>query len=109
MELHAGFPYTIQHAAAVADLSLECLFPPVSKKGLITDLDETLWKGTGAADGIHEIEHGRKFLDEGHAGAWRVLGSAPIDHLHAADRIFALDTDRPIPACATSRPSLSRT
>jgi FkbH-like protein len=45
MELHAGFPYTIHHAAAVAELSLECLFPPVPKRGLITDLDETLWKG----------------------------------------------------------------
>jgi FkbH-like protein len=45
MELHAGFPYTLQHAAAVAQLSLECLFPPAPKRGLITDLDETLWKG----------------------------------------------------------------
>jgi len=45
MELHAGFPYTIAHAAAVADLALECLFPAVPKKGLISDLDETLWKG----------------------------------------------------------------
>jgi FkbH-like protein len=55
MELHAGFPYTIQHAAAVADLSLECLFPPVSKKGLITDLDETLWKGILGDVGVNGL------------------------------------------------------
>src|SRR5579864_3949425 len=35
MELHAGFPYTIAHAAAVGELALECLFPMVPKKGLI--------------------------------------------------------------------------
>jgi FkbH-like protein len=45
MELHAGFPYTISHAVAVGELALECLFPAVPKKGLISDLDETLWKG----------------------------------------------------------------
>jgi FkbH-like protein len=45
VELHAGFPYTIAHAGAVAELALECLFPAAPKKGLISDLDETLWKG----------------------------------------------------------------
>jgi FkbH-like protein len=45
MELHAGFPYTTAHASAAAELMVSCLFPPVPKKGLITDLDDTLWKG----------------------------------------------------------------
>jgi FkbH-like protein len=55
MELAAGFPYTLQHADALAQLSVRCLFPPEPKKGLITDLDQTLWKGILAdadVDGI---------------------------------------------------------
>lgn len=45
LELHAGFPYSITHADHVARLAIECLFPVPPKKGLITDLDDTLWKG----------------------------------------------------------------
>jgi len=45
MELRAGFPYTIGHASAVADQAIRLLYPPSPKKGLITDLDETLWSG----------------------------------------------------------------
>jgi FkbH-like protein len=55
MELHAGFPYTIQHAGAVAELSVECLFPPLPKKGLVTDLDETLWKGVLGDVGVNGV------------------------------------------------------
>ncbi len=44
-ELAAGFPYSLGHASAVAALLAELLFPPVPRKGLITDLDETLWAG----------------------------------------------------------------
>lgn len=45
MELRAGFPYTMAHAAAVASRIVDLLFPPAPLKGLITDLDETLWSG----------------------------------------------------------------
>ena len=45
MELSAGFPYTIEHASAIASQVVKLLFPPSPKKGLITDLDETLWSG----------------------------------------------------------------
>ena len=44
LDLRADFPYTLAHAA-VASLAVECLFPPVRAKGLITDLDDTLWQG----------------------------------------------------------------
>jgi FkbH-like protein len=44
-ELGAGFPYSLEHASAVAGLLAELLCPPVPRKGLITDLDDTLWKG----------------------------------------------------------------
>ena len=45
MELRAGFPYTVAHASAVAEMAVKLLFPPAPMKGLITDLDETLWSG----------------------------------------------------------------
>ena len=45
LDLRADSPYTLAHAAAVASLAVECLFPPAPAKGLITDLDDTLWQG----------------------------------------------------------------
>jgi FkbH-like protein len=45
MELKAGFPYSLGHASVLAGQMMEILFPPSPMKGLITDLDETLWSG----------------------------------------------------------------
>jgi FkbH-like protein len=45
LELAAGFPYTLEHASALAQGLLELGFPRAPKKGLITDLDDTLWSG----------------------------------------------------------------
>jgi FkbH-like protein len=64
-ELVAGFPYSLEHASAVAALMAELLCPPVPRKGLITDLDDTLWAG---------------LLDE--AGPGEVSWSG-ADHRHA--------------------------
>ena len=44
-DLSSGFPYRLTHASAVAELLAPLLWPPASKKGLITDLDDTLWRG----------------------------------------------------------------
>lgn len=55
MELRAGFPYTIAHASAVADQVVKLLFPPGPKKGLITDLDETLWAGILGEVGVSGV------------------------------------------------------
>jgi len=44
-DLSSGFPYRLAHASAVAELLAPLLWPPASKKGLITDLDDTLWRG----------------------------------------------------------------
>ena len=44
-ELATGFPYSLHHAGAVAALLAELLPAPVPRKGLITDLDDTLWAG----------------------------------------------------------------
>ena len=45
MELKAGFPYSLGHASALAAQIVEALFPASPMKGLITDLDETIWSG----------------------------------------------------------------
>jgi len=44
-EIAAGFPYTLPHAAALAEELARVLAPGAVKKGLITDLDNTLWSG----------------------------------------------------------------
>ena len=55
MELRAGFPYTITHSSAVANLVVKLLFPPAPMKGLITDLDETFWAGIVGEDGVRGV------------------------------------------------------
>ena len=44
-ELLAGHPYAVAHADALALALAQLLQPTVPKKGLITDLDDTLWRG----------------------------------------------------------------
>lgn len=45
MELLAGFPYTLGFASELARTLAEVLWQRPPMKGLITDLDETLWAG----------------------------------------------------------------
>jgi FkbH-like protein len=40
-----GFPYRLSHAATMADLLARLVRNPAPKKGLITDLHDTVWKG----------------------------------------------------------------
>lgn len=51
-ELKTGFPYSIEHASVLAGLTIQALFPPAPKKGLITDLDGTLWAGIVGEVGV---------------------------------------------------------
>jgi FkbH-like protein len=54
-DLLAGFPYTLSHASAMGEL-MACQIeyhPPL--KGLITDLDDTLWSGIVGEDGVEGI------------------------------------------------------
>jgi FkbH-like protein len=55
MELVAGFPYTLAYASAVAKSWVEVLYPKPPKKGLITDLDGTLWSGIVGEVGVENI------------------------------------------------------
>jgi FkbH-like protein len=44
-DLLIGFPYTVAYADALATACARLLVPPQPKKGIITDLDDTLWNG----------------------------------------------------------------
>jgi FkbH-like protein len=50
-ELLIGFPYTVTHADALAASYGRLLAPPAIKKGIITDLDDTLWNGIVGEEG----------------------------------------------------------
>ncbi len=75
MDLLAGFPYSIAHADAVAELSVGCLFPAAPKKGIITDLDQTLWKGILGDAGVEGISWSLEGRSQAHALYQQVLAS----------------------------------
>jgi FkbH-like protein len=60
--LLSGFPYKVSHAAQIASLIAQALCPGIPKKGIITDLDDTLWRGLlgdiGAAGISWDLDHG---------------------------------------------------
>jgi FkbH-like protein len=61
-ELMSGFPYRLPHASVVAEVLARIIRSPVPKKGLITDLDNTLWRGILGDDGPQslswDLDHG---------------------------------------------------
>ncbi|HLH39840.1 MAG TPA: HAD-IIIC family phosphatase [Bryobacteraceae bacterium] len=44
-DLFTGFPYKRAHASALGEALANLIAPPPPKKGLVTDLDDTLWSG----------------------------------------------------------------
>ncbi|APR83772.1 Hypothetical protein A7982_09121 [Minicystis rosea] len=50
-ELDHGHPHPMAHDDVLADLSSRLVSPPPKKKGLITDLDNTLWRGLVGEEG----------------------------------------------------------
>jgi FkbH-like protein len=54
-EFAAGFPYKLAHASAVAELMSRMFSTVPPKKGLITDLDDTLWSGILGEAGVDNI------------------------------------------------------
>jgi len=43
--LYTGLPHAVEHAERLASLLALALVPPAAKKGIISDLDDTLWSG----------------------------------------------------------------
>lgn len=60
-ELASGFPYKLPHASTIAEIVARLIQQPTPKKGLITDLDDTLWSGILGEVGIDgvswDLEH----------------------------------------------------
>ena len=54
-DLRSGFPYRIEHAVVLAEGLAELLKPAVAKKGIITDLDNTFWRGIVGEDGVANV------------------------------------------------------
>lgn len=55
-QIEFDFPYTLPHAARLATALAAALAPPPAKKGLITDLDHTLWSGILGDDGLDGVQ-----------------------------------------------------
>jgi FkbH-like protein len=53
--LLSGFPYTLSHASALAQVLAQLVLSPLPKKGLITDLDDTLWRGVLGEVGVEGV------------------------------------------------------
>ncbi len=60
-EWESGFPFSIPHASVVGELLAKLIHNPPGMKGLITDLDNTLWNGIVGdvgAQGVHwDLDH----------------------------------------------------
>ena len=60
-DVRFGYSYANKHASIMAYVMVELLYPKMPKKGLITDLDNTMWKGVVGEDGWEyvswDIEH----------------------------------------------------
>jgi FkbH-like protein len=74
MELLAGFPYTVQFADAVASALTDVLYQPAPKKGLITDLDDTLWSGIVGEVGVERVSWNQEGHTQTHGLYQQMLG-----------------------------------
>ena len=71
-EITTGFPYSLEHASTLAELVATLIQDSSPKKGLITDLDDTLWAGILGEIGVDRI-------------AWDMTGHA---HMHGLYQQF---------------------
>jgi len=74
MELVAGFPYTVPFASGLAAALVDVLCQPTPKKGLITDLDGTLWSGIAGEVGVEGISWSQEHHTQMHGLYQQMLG-----------------------------------
>lgn len=86
-ELLTGFPYSLPHAARMAEMFARLVSGAIPKKGLITDLDGTLWKGLVGEIGPGEV-------------SWTLDGRAQIHGLYQ-QLLAALSDAGVLLACAS--------
>jgi len=71
-EITGGFPYSLEHASRLAESLAALIQGSQPKKGLITDLDDTLWAGILGEIGVDRI-------------SWDMFGHA---HMHGVYQQF---------------------
>jgi FkbH-like protein len=71
----SGFPYRLSHASTIAGLLARLAQRPAPKKGLITDLDESVWSGILGEDGVDGISWDLEHHSQMHAFYQRFLGA----------------------------------
>jgi FkbH-like protein len=74
-ELTAGFPYSVAHASEVATLLANLIAGGTAKKGLITDLDDTLWAGIVGEVGAENVSWGLEAGSQRHGIYQQLLAS----------------------------------
>jgi FkbH-like protein len=74
-ELRWGIPYTLEHTSILCELISQLLVPLPPKKGLITDLDDSLWRGLLGEDGVDAVSWDLDRGTHGHALYQRMLTS----------------------------------
>ena len=74
MELLAGFPYSIAFSGALAQSLVRILWPEAPKKGLITDLDDTLWSGIIGEVGAEGVSWSQEHHTQAHGLYQQMLG-----------------------------------
>lgn len=68
-EIMSGFPYKLSHAEALARFLADLIHNPATRKGLITDLDDTLWAGILGEIGVENV-------------SWDLAGNALLHGLY---------------------------
>jgi FkbH-like protein len=74
-ELLTGFPYGLAHASALAGGLARLTQRQAPKRGLITDLDNTLWNGVLGEDGLNGISWDIEHRAQMHGFYQRFLGA----------------------------------
>ena len=74
-EISSGFPYRRPHAERVAALLAAALHPAAPKKGLITDLDDTFWRGVVGDVGVDAVSWSLEHGSQPHALYQQLLSS----------------------------------
>ena len=73
MALLAGFPYSMKHADLLANALVDLLFQVPAKKGLIVDLDDTLWGGVLGEVGVDGVSWSMEDGTQVHAWLQQML------------------------------------
>jgi FkbH-like protein len=74
-DLAGDFPYRVEHVSAVAEALARAVSPPAPLKGIITDLDDTLWRGLVGEVGPEGVTWDLDHKSQGHALYQQMLAS----------------------------------